>query len=79
MELKNKNVIIEFDNIKKEISARDLTDRNNEPAMYTKGRRNVEKVWYAFVLTFTPGTTFSDLNNFLTTNNIKYHYWCMMD
>ena len=79
MELKNRHVTISFDSVKKQISAQDLRDMNNWPAMYSKGKRNVEKVWKTFEPTFTSETTFSDLTDHLSKNNIHYHYWCMMD
>ena len=77
--MENDFLKVNYDEKMKRISARDLKDQNNLPAIYTTQKRNVKKVWDSFQSIFTPETTLDDLMNYLTDNNLQYHYWCMMD
>lgn len=75
----NELVFIEYLPDEKEIFARDLTDQNNDPAMYTITRRNIKKAWQSIKDRFSDDTKISDVVDILRVYNIKKHYWCMVD
>lgn len=75
----NELVFIEYLPDEKEIFARDLTDQNNDPAMYTITRRNIKKAWQSINDRFSDDTKISDVVDILRDYNIKTHSWCMVD
>ena len=77
--LENEKIAIEYSEERKEIFARDKTDRFNDPAIYTKTKRGVPKAWVEFKKEFTEGKSMHDLITFLQERNIRTHYWCMVD
>ncbi len=70
---------VEFDTEAKEIFARDLQDKYNEPACYNKTKRGIKKAWEALNAKWSDNTTLHDVINTLRDAGIKTHYWCMMD
>lgn len=62
-----------------DVFARDLTDRFNEPAFYTKTKRGLAKAWANVAANFTDRTTHNDLMRMFSDAGVRYHYWCMMD
>jgi hypothetical protein len=60
-----------------EITGQDKTDRYNFPACYSKGKRNIAKIWDNFVSQFNEETKFYDAVNML--KEAKMHTYCMMD
>jgi hypothetical protein len=85
--IKTARVEIDYTRTDKQIFAKDLTDRNNEPACYTKSKRGhkgvtLDTTWAALKeLHAALGDTLShrDVMNLFTSMGIKYHYWCMVD
>jgi hypothetical protein len=78
--LKNSNCSIEYTKSTKKIFGRDLTDMNNEPAFYNKGKRNIGKAWNSIVERFDEDTTMHDVIDILMDEyKIMCHSWCMMD
>jgi hypothetical protein len=77
--LKNEKCMIEYDEEKKEIFGRDLTDGYNDPAFYNKTVRGIKKAWQQVTEQFTEQTTMRDVMRIISSNNIKTHYWCMVD
>ena len=77
--LKNELCSVEFRPDEKEIFARDLTDHYNDPAMYTKTKRNIKRAWDSIQKRFTPETKLFDVIEILREFNIRTHYWCMVD
>jgi hypothetical protein len=68
-------------NGRKEIFARDLTDLHNEPAIYTKTVRGIDKAWTAILATnlILTDMSLSDVNSVLREHKVRTHYWCMVD
>jgi len=77
--LKNIRCSVEYDPERKQISGQDLTDGWNDPAFYSKSRRGIKVAWAEIKFKFTPETVMHDLLVILQDNNIKTHYWCMVD
>jgi len=78
--MQNKYCAIEYREDRKEIFMRDLTDMNNEPAIYTKSKRGIKNAWAAIVAAWNDETRMGDISrDIFPAHNIKYHYWCMMD
>lgn len=78
--LQNKNVWVEYREEKKEIFARDLTDRNNEPAFYTTTKRGIKKAWKRIEeLMKSEETRMYDLGKACDAEKVRTHHWCMMD
>jgi hypothetical protein len=77
--LRNDLVKIEYREDRKEIFVRDLEDRNNDPAFYTKTRRGIKKAWAAMVAEFNDTFTLYNAHKVCERNNIGTHYWCMVD
>jgi hypothetical protein len=77
-----RKVSIEYRPEKKEIFARCLVDRINEPACYTTtGKRHVKAAWDALctALDSNPDLTLGGVMTMLGLHHVNYHYWCMMD
>ena len=79
VELQNEKCYIVYRPEDKEIFCRDLTDRNNEPAIFNKLKRNIKHAWKEIQDSWTPETKMRDVCDILTKWKIRYHYWCMMD
>lgn len=77
--LQNEKCIISYDEEKKEIFGRDLTDRYNDPAFYNKTVRGIKKAWLTLENSFTDSYTMFDSMRVLDDNNIRTHSYCMMD
>jgi hypothetical protein len=77
--MQNSKCAIEYRENDKEIFARDLTDRFNEPAIYTKTKRGLRNAWVSIQLTWNDNTTMHDVLTILQANKIRCHYWCMVD
>lgn len=76
--LRNELCVISFKE-EKEISGRDYTDQNNQPAFYNTTRRGIKKAWKYLSEEFTEKTTMYDAMNILGEYKIGTHSWCMMD
>ena len=65
-QLRNKNVVVTFhektEYNKAYIIARDLTDRYNEPTIYTRKVRGIEKAWEFIAILFNKYELQEDLN-----------------
>ena len=65
-ELRNENVVVTFhektEYNKAYIIARDLTDRYNEPTIYTRKVRGIEKAWEFIAILFNKYELQEDLN-----------------
>lgn len=59
--------------------AKDLTDKYNEPSMFTKSKRGIKKLVMHIEKNFSQSTTMKDLMNWCEQFNIKIHYYCAMD
>lgn len=71
---------VEYDNTRKDIFVRDLTDHYNEPAMYTKSKRGLKNAWAEIQATFIPAkTTLHEISNIFDKYKIKHHYFCCVD
>jgi len=75
----NTHCCVEYDQYKNEIFARDLVDMNNEPAFYTKTKRNVKKAWQEIQAMFDENTRFNQVWDCCSKHEIRTHYWCMVD
>ena len=78
-ELKNNKVLVEYRPEKKEMFAQDLTDQNNDPAMYNTTKRGLSKAWEELEKVFTVDMTFSEVADVFHKHGVRTHYWCMMD
>ena len=88
-QLRNKNVVVTFHE-KTEynnayIIARDLTDRYNEPTIYTRKVRGIEKAWEFIAILFNKYELQEDLNindiyKVLDEKfNLNVHSYCAVD
>jgi hypothetical protein len=77
--LRNIRCSVEYDPNEKQIFCRDLTDTWNEPAFYSKSKRGLKIAWAEVKFKFTAETVMHDVLEIMRTNNIKTHYWCMID
>ena len=88
-QLRNKNVVVTFhektEYNKAYIIARDLTDRYNEPTIYTKKVRGIEKAWEFLETIFNKYELQEDLNindiyKVLDEKfNLNVHSYCAVD
>jgi len=77
--LQNTKCALEYRIEGKEIFGMDLTDTMNDPAFYTKSRRGVGKAWEKIKSVWNDSMSMNDVIFLLRDNNIKTHYWCMVD
>jgi hypothetical protein len=77
--LRNRSVMLEYDETRKEISGKDLLDTNNEPCFYTKTKRNISSAWKHIYSAWGPDVVMHDIIAVLTQLGIKTHYWCAVD
>jgi hypothetical protein len=80
--LHNAKVSVEFSPERKQISGHDLTDRNNEPAFYSKSKRGIIKAWAdieKLFAVFPETTTMHDILVVLQSYNIQTHSYCAVD
>jgi hypothetical protein len=77
--LHNSKCAVEYDPERKQISGRDLTDRWNEPAFYSKTKRGIKNAWADLEACFSETTIAHDVMTFLEAYKIRTHYWCMVD
>ena len=61
------------------VDGRDLTDRYNEPAFYTRNKRSIKKGWKDLTESFNAETKMYDAMGILNKYNLKCHSYCMMD
>ena len=88
-QLRNKNVVVTFhektEYNKAYIIARDLTDRYNEPTIYTRKVRGIEKAWEFIAILFNKYELQEDLNindiyKVLDEKfNLNVHSYCAVD
>ena len=88
-QLRNKNVVVTFhektEYNKAYIIARDLTDRYNEPTIYTRKVRGIEKAWEFLETIFNKYELQEDLNindiyKVLDEKfNLNVHSYCAVD
>jgi hypothetical protein len=88
-QLRNKNVVVTFhektEYNKAYIIARDLTDRYNEPTIYTRKVRGIEKAWEFLEIIFNKYELQEDLNindiyKVLDENfKLNVHSYCAID
>ncbi len=88
-QLRNKNVVVTFhektEYNKAYIIARDLTDRYNEPTIYTRKVRGIEKAWEFITILFNKYELQEDLNindiyKVLDEKfNLNVHSYCAVD
>ena len=77
------NITIDYENGKLEkIFCKDLTDRYNEPCIYTKTKRGLDKAVVEVIRIVSEKkqeTTIRDLQDLFDSMNIRTHYYCAMD
>lgn len=88
-QFKNEKVIITFHDKteynKAYIIAKDLTDMNNEPTLYTKKIRGIEKAWQFIEQIFNKyelkeDLSFNDIYKILDEKfNLNVHTYCAVD
>ncbi len=78
-EFNGEKCFVEFRESQKLIFARDKEDMNNEPAMFTRSKRNIKKVWAKIEAEFSDETTLYNIIEICREFNIKTHSWCMVD
>ena len=77
--LQNKKCCVEYKETEKQFFGQDFTDRNNDPAFYTKSKRGLKNAWAAINTKWTETTTMHDVLMICQEFKIKTHYWCMVD
>jgi hypothetical protein len=65
----------------KKLFGTDSTDANNLPAFYNKTKRGIKKIWVLICEAYdkNPDLTMSEVITICADNNMRTHYWCMMD
>lgn len=77
--LDNEHVQVRYERLKKQLTAYDKDDRNNEPALYTTSKRGLEPVFQMLKAAWADDTTFRGVQSALSAGDVRYHYWCRMD
>lgn len=62
-----------------DINGRDLTDRYNDPAFYTKTVRGLKKAWEKLSAEFTEETRMYDAIRILNEAGVRTHSYCIVD
>jgi len=88
-QLRNEKVVVTFhektEYNKAYIIARDLTDRYNEPTIYTRNIRGIEKAWEYITILFNKyelqeDLNISDIGKILDEKfNLNVHSYCAVD
>jgi len=77
--LSNDHCWLSYDAAGKQINGRDLRDRYNEPAFFSKSKRGIKSAWAALFDQFNETTTMHEAQRILIDNGIRCHSWCMVD
>lgn len=76
--MKNNQVSIEVRSDGR-LFALDLTDRNNEPALFTTTKRGLPKAIAFIEQHFSDTTRIYEVIAALQLHGIRFHSWCMVD